>query len=450
MNVKRVRILLLAVMMLMTLVLSSCTVHVDISITPWGEEGSASSPEAAPTPIPTATSAPTAVMPSALVLREEMEYQAVSASPDGSVELCVKDGMLYIRCDGQVIPVTMNESRGVPDTYGRLAELYGLGARAIGNEGVTWSPDGRYITLNNYRFSATRYVGSYNPMLLDTVTGEMYLAATYNDDVLNASESWIPFSSVFSRDGKYLYVAMAGMAPTRVVRIDLQTLAQETLITCTYNLSGPSLCETADGRLLFGGTDFRESTPEVLISLSEVQRGWIWTSHDFAIPSADLRWSKLLYSKAHDAVVAYGGGGTLFDISLLQFVRCSDESFGDLDVAWWIPSIDAQKAEKVAISDMDYEKRSSMDGINIMDMTLSPDGEYALLICREKSLESYGEMALLALRLEDMTLTRISGVDEITLYNCSVWSEYSGISWFGNTVLFVDMNGASHVYTIVE
>lgn len=82
---------------------------------------------------------------------------------------------MIVRTDGSVLPVTVSQTRGSADTYGNLERIASMGLRAIGAEGLSWSPDGRYAALVNQNQVAIYAHFYYNPIVLDTHTGNCFL-----------------------------------------------------------------------------------------------------------------------------------------------------------------------------------------------------------------------------------------------------------------------------------
>lgn len=440
------RVKKLLIMLLAALLMTGCTVNVYIN---------APATEApAATAAPVATSVPTPVLPSELVRQEKVEYQALSASPDGKTELCAKAERLYIRHGDSVIPVTVNESRGVADTYGHLAVLYDLGVHALGGEGAIWSPDGRYITLANCQYTMMRCDALYDPVLIDTRTGEMFLAATYNFDVETLGE--LQTGSVFSTDGRYLFVLLYGFNADsyeqRLVRINLQTLAQEELVTCDYWMCAPGFYEMADGSLVYVGQKYLDRPP-YLIRLHEGKSGWEASCHELTALGEDYYLSMLLYSKAYDAVLIPVLTGSKYAYPyFLLLGRYAGGEFTGLDEGWWIPTLNSEKAELRANFPLTAERAATILGVSAEDAegavdfisttmehaVMSSDGESVLLLCKGDWYDGYeasGRRCWLLLRLADMSLTRLEGAMNDEALNDL--GDMGGLYWCGDTVSLV-------------
>lgn len=434
----------LLIMLLAALLMTGCTVNVYINV------------PATEAPVATVAPAATAVpaLPSELVRQENGGYRALSVSPDGKTELCVKAERLYIRHGDSVTPVTMNERRGVADIYGHLAVLYDLGVHALGGEGAIWSPDGRYITLVNHQYTMMRYDALYDPVLIDTRTGEMFLAATYNFDVETLGT--LQTGAVFSADGRYLFVLLYGFSDDsyeqQLVRINLQTLAQERLVASDYWMCAPGFYEMADGSLVYVGQKYLDRPP-YLIRLYEGKHGWEVSCHELTMLGENYYLSMLLYSKAYDAVLipVLTGSKYVYPYFLL-LGRYAGGEFTGLDEGWWIPTLNSEKAELLASFPLTAERAATILGVSADDAegvvnfistpiehaVMSSDGESVLLCCKGEWYDGYddsGRRRWLLLRLEDMSLTRLEGaMNDEALNNLG---DMGGIYWCGDTVSLV-------------
>lgn len=448
-------------------------------------------------PAPAVTAAPTATPmppPTGLVRQEAQAYQAISASPDGQVELCAKDGALYIRRGESVIPVTTNEGRGVPDTYGKLAKIHSFGAEAA--EEVYWSPDGRYVTLWSYRLTYNPMVGYiFDPHVIDTENGEMYLLDAYETLIVPGHGFAAMVDAVYSTDGKYLYVLMYGSLGgnrSQVVRYDLATYEAVTLAGFSENMIINSLTPLENGSLMLiqdstsSATRNEQSTS--LIRLTPKAGGW--TTERFSRTDvADTQYcrlSSIAYSQnsrqglivTHSQPMREMEGFLSYNSHLNAYryyphwptqqveTDCivlfqSGNLNSALTTGWWIPSLDAPAALPIPLSQLGDDITADMTGplpvalyekgdyyyvssAQIIQAVLSPDGHYALLACRTDAANGRfdGDAALLLLRLSDMTLTRLPGLTGEDV----MAAEY--LDWCGDTVYLRTSMGEAVAYTL--
>lgn len=454
-------------------------------------------------PAPAATAAPTSTPmppPTGLVRQEPQEYRAISASPDGQVELCAKDWALYIRHGESVIPVTVNESRGVPDTYGNLAKIHSFGAEAA--EQVCWSPDGRYITLWSYSLAIMKpWIGGFifDPHVIDTETGEMYLLDAYETLIVLGHDCATMIDALYSPDGKYLYVLMYGSLGdnrSQVVRYDLSSHESVMLAGFSENMISNSLTLLENGSLLLvQDSDFttpRQEQSTTLIRLTPKSDGWTteYFSHTDAANARYCLLSSIAYSQnSHQGLIVTHSQpmremedsmNVTFDARAQRATAYSTYPHwptqqvetdcivpfqsGNLNSAlttgWWIPSLDAPAALPIPLSQLGDDITADMTGplpvalyeegdyyvssAQIIQAVLSPDGHYALLACRTDAANGRfdGDAALLLLRLSDMTLTRLPGLTGEDV----MAAEH--LDWCGDTVYLRTSGGEAVTYSV--
>lgn len=207
---------------------------------------------------------------------EDRGYCSIGVSPDGEGVLWkdVEEGCLYVTRNGSVRPFVKAEGRGAEDPYGRLDVFLHCAAYLPGVQGVSWTPDGRYAVMDLLQEFYTKFI-PYDPVILDTWTGEAFLAAAYPGvNILDEG----PFATVhqarFSSDGRYLYYNMISFPESvggegrqyRWIRCDMETGAAETLLSIPMADWGnyqnmPGLFETPGGGLItvIGETHFLET-----------------------------------------------------------------------------------------------------------------------------------------------------------------------------------------------
>lgn len=100
--------------------------------------------------------------------------------------------------------------RGVEDTNHNLEKVFSTRLQQLlGEEGVIYSPDGRYAAIfNNYMMIMLGYY-YLDPIIIDLSTGEMFLSATYGSKP-GKGEYGAVTTATFSSDGRYLYYMLYG------------------------------------------------------------------------------------------------------------------------------------------------------------------------------------------------------------------------------------------------
>lgn len=382
-----------------------------------------------------------AEVPTNLVLRVEEDCKAISASPDGQAELCVSmdTDSLFIRRDGTILPVYATESRGVPDTNGNLAKIAAMGVDAIGNEGVVWSPDGNYIAIVNQKRVAVQLQFIFDPLVIDTRTGEMFLLATYGNRY-NKEGSATVVTACFSADSRYLYAVLLGsLGEDRfsLVQYDLNTLAATSLHIWEGQVYWPHLAQLREGSFLMLKEQTKSNEAAGMIRISQGVNGYehevtkFTQRRNFFYPRA------LLYSavSGHALILSNATEGDHIFSSMLHLRP--DESLAAPELYWAIPSLKAK-----AVAELVKNELQSPSKVIIHGARLSPDGQYALILCSEG-----GEFALRMLTLADGTLRPVTGVDSVVLSRM-IFNGSPYIDWSGNTVYLGITAQTAFAYTL--
>lgn len=355
------------------------------------------------------------------------EATPVSISPDGRVSLySAGNALAVVHENGSILPVTVSDIRGAADAYGNLNKVAARGAAAIGNEGVVWSPNGRYAAIVNQSRVVQMMQFIYDPIVIDTQTGEMFLLAAYNNK-LAKDDCGVMLTACFSADSRYLYAVIMGSlngARFSLMQYDLETLTASVLHTWEDLTYWPSLAQLADGSFLL---------------LTDAHKVNEFTGTLRIVPSADGAAAskaeftqRMLFFYPRSMQYSAKSGHALILSNSIQGSNCYSNLLhltpdeGDLvpDTYWAVSSLKASAVTKMVKNEL-----QSPSAVRIHAMRLSPDGERALLLCSEGA-----EYALLMLRLSDGALTQVTGVDSETLRGlCATGGPY--IDWCGDTVL---------------
>ena len=126
----------------------------------------------------------------------------VGISPDGKTVLWRNNNGLTVTRGGETHPVIFDPERGAGDPYGAAEGIHFLLMQMPYWEGISWSADGRYAALSALELASSgRYPG---PVVLDTDTGEVFLAKAYNLS-RSGENAGIVFLTRIDRAGRYLY-----------------------------------------------------------------------------------------------------------------------------------------------------------------------------------------------------------------------------------------------------
>lgn len=232
---------------------------------------------------------------------------AIDLSPDGRTVLWRYEdgdgnkGVAMVLEDGTAIPVHFNPSMGIGDPYEKENSINGLFRqdRFPGLEGLSWSPDGRYITFSYPK--GIQENRSADVPVLDTATGDVYLADSY---VRKASEDGFGLvtAAQISRDGESIFYLLAyttiGQTHYQFCKCTIHGSDKQVLYDALQDEQVPFeigtysiLTEAADGSWLLLGHngELRQNPKRRCISLIHFipsEGGWTLKTHSLHVPSA--------------------------------------------------------------------------------------------------------------------------------------------------------------------
>ncbi len=372
-------------------------------------------------------------------------------SPDGGKALCMDKQIAYVAEGKTITIISYSHERSVQDEYGQYAAFAKLTPdRWVGAEGVVWSPDGRYAVLTNFAevFFRARFV--YGLYIIDTVTGELFCADTYPTKL---KEKWgAVMQACFGPAGRQLYYVLYGSAygdaPVSLMCYDVETGQKQRLLACQKRSAYPMLQMGGSGSLMNLADSPNASEPLGLNVYT--QRDGVWSMKTYALPQT----SRIAYPIYFDAGPA--GFGVLLDrilpanqgksVTMAGQVRLED-GYPGLGEFLLIDSPDAPYATRISL--LSYGDGSLLDGRlaegtlwQCLNIKLSPDGRYALLL-----VGNSGEFAFLMMDMETLALRRVTAPDGLAstaaVYNVPVSNAYpSGFNWFlGNKLVFNGTDG---------
>ncbi len=238
----------------------------------------------------------------------------IGLSPDGKTVLYrtgTKDSGygLYLVRNGKTIPVIFNAERGIGDPHGKASTFIDKWCRILpGREGLSWSADGRYISLSDLHRAIYESV-SPDVSVIDTATGDLYLADSFRDGskaTKDGSFNGVVCISRIDRSGKYLYYLVAVQDAYRFCRCPVEGGTPEILYETARDNRGvfdldyaSILTEAPDGSWLMSCINGNLSSRDrELLRISEVRfafsgNGWTATVTPTEIPSK--LWTADLY-----------------------------------------------------------------------------------------------------------------------------------------------------------
>ncbi len=201
--------------------------------------------------------------------------------------------------DGEFIPVHPNAERGDGDPYGTLDKVMNFPRRLSGAEDFSWSADSRYLTCSNVMIACVEPTYSLDVPVVDTLSGELWLAASYQ----NKNRLLNGFGQVLlcrmSRNSDFIYYLLLANESDSFVyqfcRCAPEGGSVEILCDIPWNEEGKpftltsssNLLETDDGSWLITATDrngrYREDCT-VFIRFAPSGDGWSADMRSTGIP----------------------------------------------------------------------------------------------------------------------------------------------------------------------
>ena len=361
----------------------------------------------------------------------QAELTVFSYAPDG------QSGIGLLAVGGAALPFAMSpdrlaiiwprEDRGVQDAYGLMDKVYhrfyfgqdlGAGPFGMGEEGAIWSPTGRYCcVVNGMRVLREGRVEFGAPCMVDTQTGELCaLDAFYPKLMSEDGGCWI--GGCFARDDSAFYaMAVARRYDDRytLVRYDLETFEATPCAGFEVN-SLPAMAMLADGNI-FALLDHRKNDdPQALARIAPdgstetrelLMKGDFWRLRvASACCSAESGWALLRGA----FITADIPGGYLS----LQRLRAAD-GFSEWAETLWVLSADTLQFEALDAAQLpetpkEWATQFVDRHMQILDARLSPNGRYAAVLAMMNGAR-HGETMLLMVRLEDMAVLPVQGVN---------------------------------------
>lgn len=362
----------------------------------------------------------------------EASVQLYSLSPAGNSAVFVIGGDAVALYNGKFHVLYPAYGKGVEDIYGNLkryTERYisRMFVDLVGEEGIVWSPDGRYAAIYNVKLSVYRTQFNMDPVIIDLATGEMILTATY-PNALREENAGAVTSACFSADNRYFYYTVYGVFGgnrIRMCRYDLESGATETMLETETYAWRPHLSRTAGGDFLV----VIDSTKETgLARIRNREGGW---TLDKMIPAADFNLFKitdLRYSENSGYAVLTGGLNTGYCYAF-QLLKADEDCSGFdryLSLMKGTGEIVATTAEEYEQTIRDHIRAPGEDENQIVHMDrdfpyllinnviLSPDGHYALVNTSTQIAEENSKNLFLV-RLDDLAVRKVSGLDAATI-----------------------------------
>lgn len=386
---------------------------------------------------------------------ENTEFTWLSVSPSGNSGIITGGsdiGIAYY--NGKYLIMYPSVSRGVADENRNLAKYTSQYIwKLIGDEGIQYSPDGRYAAINNYKSAMIMGNSFFDPIIIDLSTGEFILTATYRNK-LSQDNAGCVATAAFSSDGRYYYYLIYGNTGeyrTSLYRYDLSNSVTELCYSGNDYAYYPTLSELPDGSFIVPydrkGTDnypgiYRYSTDE----------SGIWSGDTLSVDLETKYWNNLrLLASLDSGNIIVFNTAYIAQLSGAYAFQCieADNEYAGLN-RYIVISADRDellvKDSDGIISDFEEMNSKITETVKagdvypyhiIMSVKLSTDGHYLLLYTRKKDSTRH----LYLVRLDDLTLREIAGIDPENIYTGSQASYKPDIEWNGDTLLLVTDEG---------
>lgn len=306
----------------------------------------------------------------------------LSVSPDGERILCTMEDRLFVLTGSTLRAVALNLSRcAAAPRVGLLASIrYAAqpALRLVGSEGFRWSPDGKYICLLNAEMTLQQR-RSVPLMLIDAGTGEMFSIRAYYSQVHKYATA---MQAVFSRDSRYLYYTEYVEKTARLCRYGLDTGEHELLADTRESMMGsPALGMNEKGGLCC----FMSGKSNNLITFREENGRWTFEKQpvptealpDFAAAGQGMMFEVSVASgDAHRRIHAVKLKGK---VQLLS-AKMEDHT---VHLTGQVLSKDGN-GDLAALLKETAEAQSDPSALEIVHMTMSPDGSRYLMVLKQQ------------------------------------------------------------------
>ena len=386
----------------------------------------------------------------------------LSLSPAGNSGILVADGAIGI-CyyANKYHALYPSQKRGVEDTNGNLAKMFSTRLQMLlGEEGVTYSPDGRYAAICNSQYALMRARFDLDPIIIDLSTGEMILSASYGNRI-EGREVGTVTTATFSSDGRYLYYMLYGNTAehrTALYRYDLQEDTTELCYSGSDTNYYPSLSETGNGAFVIL-RDVRHPTDMAGVTSISYENGiWHGTEVTFDLPLKYWNCNRLVQS-ADSGYAFLSGRIASLDGSYYAFQRVRpDDGFAGLN-QYYVISKESDQIQAYSAGEIYTLFGNRTDGANregastfnldmplqtILTSTLSPDGHYVLMntIHHGSRDNPVTSRHLYLVRLDDLAIREVKGIDPSDIQVGTLGANYRPvIEWNTDTLIIGTTNG---------
>ena len=376
------------------------------------------------------------------------EKHLLSVSPSGHSSIYLF-GDTYVSCyDEKYRIVYPSQSRGVADEYGNLMKYY-LARGMLGEEGIVYSPNGRYAAIYNSQFILRNGQYFIDPIIIDLSTGEMILTATY-DNSMKSDNFGVVITGCFSADDQYLYYIKYGNSVENRISLYRYDLEFETTSLCCYIpylTYYPYLCETVDGSFLVLEDVRKTEDCGGVVEINKSGDEWVTTRHEFTLNGLYWHVKKLQYSAASGYAICTGDAWSSSTNSAFMVFK-PENNYEGLNEYHAIGReshevIDLNEDDYKSTVDTYFDQSSNRMVAELLPYTanmktvLSPDGQYALILTRNGTGEADSHLYLI--KLEKLECKEVRGIDASQVVRGALGSQYTPlIEWNSETLIIYD------------
>jgi hypothetical protein len=357
----------------------------------------------------------------------------------------------YLLADKNITMILPNYTRGVPDTYAVFSHNFKKKPSLwVNTEGIAWSPDGRYAVLTNYwqSFMVQNLQGLY---ILDTELGEIFLADAYSTDYLKGGVATV-IQACFDATGRYLYYTIYGQfAPDiniMLMRYDMETGEKKQLYACPKSAAFPKLKLDPKGRLVYLTNNVNPNFPLGINILEQKDDTWTSNTFEFSQPGYLIRPKFLdLGSSGIGILLQWLQVASLGRQFSLPGRFLTDDGFTGYNDLLLIEGLDAKEAIQMPLSECG-DGRALADRIlkgevlQCLNIQLSPDGYYALLLVTDGKAYNFMVMDLNTLAICKVDTPKGMASRQALCGDKPNNVYPSGVGWFeGNKVVILTEEG---------
>lgn len=397
------------------------------------------------------------------------EFSWLSFSPSGNAGILLVNGVTPVAYhNGKYHIMFPSSSRGVADENGNLQKYASTRIQLLlGDEGVVYSDDGRYAGIYSIDTTLINAHWFIDPIIIDLSTGEMILTATYKNKWREENVGAVA-AATFSADGKYLYYVLYGRMTntdfnTSLYRYNLESHETEFCYSGSDFTYYPGLIETQMGSFLILRDTMKTVEHAALCSIDHGKDGWTANEILFDLPLQYWNCNRLISSRNSGYVLALGRvNGIRYAFQCIkpdeafsglnQYVVVMKES-DELEIlnSAELYSVFEDMTKKAATT---TEKQATVDMLlpfhAILSIKISPDGHYALLLTAEAGIgeEATATRHLYLVRLSDMTMKEVSGVDPHNILVGSLGANYKPIMEWSTDAILINTTDGIHSYKL--